>query len=233
MGKPPSKAIMEFMEKFGVAHDEIWEVHGNSWVIKHKALERVAAEQKIVWGIPTMIETKAAEGIVAMCVFGQLGGRSEWSIGEAQPKNNKNAYPYAMAEKRAKDRVILKLLTTHGELFSEAEADEFKENRQNPHVTRPTDIVPGADYDQNGEVIDNVPHAEPTQKLRVVDQRPIFEALQKELHATNKYGDALSFVNSETTVDRVKNLKTDWQDIFRGLCKEHLMSLRPDTRMAG
>ena len=226
------KEISAFMEKYSVESDELWQVHGKNWVILHRALERVAAEVGVVWGAPTMIETKLSEGIVALCVFGTLGERSEWSIGEASPKNNKNSYPYAMAEKRAKDRVILKLLNTHGDLYSEAEADDFTQ-RQNPHVTRPSDIVPPADYDENGEVIDNVPHAEQTQKLRVVDQRPIFEALQKELHANKQYSDALAFVNNEATVDRVKNLKTDWQDIFRGLCKEHLISLRPDTRMAG
>lgn len=107
--------------------------------------------------------------------------------------------------------------------------------RPNPHVTKPNDILPAPEYDEHGELIDNVPHAEPTQKLRVVDQRPIFEALQKELHATNTFNDALVFVNSETTVDRVKNLKDDWQEMFRGLCREHIDQLRPvpSTLMAG
>ena len=50
---------------------------------------------------------------------------SEWSIGEASPYNNKNAYPFAMAEKRAKDRVILKLVGLHGDVYSQDEADEF------------------------------------------------------------------------------------------------------------
>ena len=34
---------------------------------------------------------------------------------------------YAMAEKRAKDRVILKLLELHGLVYSEEEADEFRQ----------------------------------------------------------------------------------------------------------
>ena len=50
-------------------------------------------------------------------------------MGEASPKNNKNAYPWAMAEKRAKDRVILKLIGLHGLVYSEQEADEFKSER--------------------------------------------------------------------------------------------------------
>jgi hypothetical protein len=122
----PSKEIMEFMALHHIDSDEIWEVHGNSWCIKHKALERAGAVAGIVWDRPMMIETKSDSGVVSLCAFGKLGDREEWSIGEAAPKNNKNAYPYAMAEKRAKDRVILKLLNTHGYLYSEAEfeADE-------------------------------------------------------------------------------------------------------------
>jgi hypothetical protein len=122
----PSKEILDFMSLHKIDSDEIWEVHGNSWCIKHKALERAGAAAGIVWDRPAMIETNSAAGIVAICVFGRLGERSEWSIGEASPKNNKNGYCYAMSEKRGKDRVILKLLNTHGYLYSEAEfeADE-------------------------------------------------------------------------------------------------------------
>jgi hypothetical protein len=115
---------MEFMEKHSIDSDEIWEVHGNSWCIKHKALERAGAMAGITWARdPIIIESNSEKGIVAICVFGTLGERVEWSVGEASPKNNKNAYCYAMAEKRAKDRVILKLLNTHGYLYSEAEFD--------------------------------------------------------------------------------------------------------------
>lgn len=119
----PSKEILDFMALHKIDTDEIWEVHGNSWCIKHKALERAGAAAGIIWDRPAMIETDSASGIVAICVFGKLGERVEWSIGEAAPKNNKNAYCYAMAEKRGKDRVILKLLNTHGYLYSESEFD--------------------------------------------------------------------------------------------------------------
>ncbi len=49
------------------------------------------------------------------------------TFGEAAPMNNSNGYPVAMAEKRAKDRVILKLVGLHGDVYSEDEADEFKD----------------------------------------------------------------------------------------------------------
>lgn len=237
MGKP-SKQIMEFMEKYQIDSDEIWEVHGTTWVVKHKALERVATELGIVWDRPAMIETKAAEGIVSMCVFGRLGDRSEWSVGEASPKNNKNSYPYAMAEKRAKDRVILKLLTSHGELYSESEADEFEQPRKNPHVTRPEDIGPPIEYDKHGQPIDNIPLPDPSaiKKLTVKDQRPVFEALQNEIHRTGSVAELQTWANENK--DRLGLLKSDWQQILRVVYAEQLKGLRElalgdDMRMAG
>lgn len=224
------------MAKYNIASDEIWEVHGSTWVVKHKALERVAAEQCITFGPPTVTECNTKEGIIALWVPGQLGERKEWAFGEASPKNNKNSYPWAMAEKRAKDRVILKLLNGHGDLYSEDEADDFK--RPNPHVTRPSDILPAAEYDEHGEVIDNIPHGEPSQKLRVADQRPLFAAIQKEAHAFSDSKKFLAWMKDEKTIARVAGFKQDWQEMFRGVCKEHLAELRKqeagdDMRMAG
>ena len=226
------------MEKYSVDSDEIWEVHGSTWVVKHKALERVAVEVGIVWLRPSVQVCDLAAKIAVICAFGKLGDREEWSFGEASPANNKNIYPVAMAEKRARDRVILKLLVTHGALYSEAEAEEFLQPRQNPHVTRPADIVPSAEYDEYGEIIDNIPHGEPTKKLRVADQRPLFDAIQKEAHAFGDSKKFLAWMRDETTIARVADFKPDWQDIFRGVCKEHLAELRKqesgdDMRMAG
>jgi hypothetical protein len=235
----PSKAVMAFMEKYGVESDEIWEVHGTTWCVKHKALERIAAEVGIVWEKPELKVCDMAAGFVSVLVGGRLGDHVEYSFGEASPKNNKNSYPIAMAEKRSKDRVILKLLAVHGDLYSEEEADDFKQQaRQNPHVTRPADILPAAEYDEHGEVIDNIPHAPATQKLRVADQRPLFAEIQKEAHA---FGDSKKFVawmNDANTIARVADFKADWQAMFRGVCKEHLIELRKqeagdDMRMAG
>lgn len=129
--------IADFMSTHGVDDSEIWQIHGTTWVVKHKALERIAALTGIVFDRPAVIENNAADKIAVMCVFGQLGDRTEWSIGECAPYNNKNQYPYAMAEKRGKDRVILKLLNAHGALYSEDEADDFKPNGNSVHATLP------------------------------------------------------------------------------------------------
>lgn len=227
MGKP-SKAVMDFMSKYGVESDEIWEVHGTTWCVKHKALERIAAEVGIIWEKPELKVCDMAAGFVSVLVGGRLGDHLEYSFGEASPKNNKNSYPVAMAEKRSKDRVILKLLAVHGDLYSEEEADDFK--RQNPHVTRPADIVPETKYDEDGHPIDNIPYPDPAavKKLRVVDQRPIFEALQREIHSTGSILELQEW--AQTNKDRLGSLKPDWQDFLRGVYAEQLTGLRELAR---
>lgn len=235
MGKP-SKAIFDFMAKYGVASDEIWEVHGSTWVVKHKALERVAVEVGIVWDKPEVITCDPVGKVAVICVYGKLGDKTAWSFGEAAPSNNKNSYPVAMAEKRAKDRVILKLLTAHGELYSEDEADDFK--RPNPHVTKPSDILPATEHDENGEVIDNIPapDEDAIQKLRVADQKPIFAAMQNEIHATGSIAELTKW--AEANRNRLGALKPDYQEFLRGVYAEHRDALRQqdkadDVRMAG
>lgn len=51
-----------------------------------------------------------------------------YEVGEFSKDNGKNAYPYAMAFKRCFDRVVLKKSKlAYSGIYSEAEADEFKE----------------------------------------------------------------------------------------------------------
>ncbi len=96
------KDIADFMEVHGVMADEVWEVRPGTFAIKHKAIERIAAEKNISFEPPTIIEAKAGDKVVAMCVTGKMGERVEWSIGEATAANCKNSYFYAMAEKRGR-----------------------------------------------------------------------------------------------------------------------------------
>jgi hypothetical protein len=191
------KNIQDFMADYGIDSDEIWQVHGTSWVIKHKALERVAAEKNIQFEAPRFVETNAADKIVVLCVTGKMGERSEWSMGEAAPYNNKNSYPYAMAEKRAKDRVILKLLNTHGVIYSEEEADDFK---------------PG---NGNGERMKTLPKK---------DARDIYEKLQRQIDEVQSREQLKAWGTANK--DRILILPEDWQDILRLRFEEQMADLR-------
>jgi hypothetical protein len=108
--------------KYDLAADDFWQIPQNKqWVCKHAALEVVATKANVEWGDPLIIQADTAAGIAVMSVTGKMGSRAEWATGEASPKNNKNSYPWAMAEKRAKDRVVLKLVGIHGLVYSEDE----------------------------------------------------------------------------------------------------------------
>ena len=116
--------------------DAVWDCRGTN-VILHKAIERIATHKKIKFDEPKFLECNTEKKIVSLMVTGTLGDKSEWSIGEASPSNNKNNYPYAMAEKRAKDRVVLKLVDLSGNFYSEDEADDFKDAKPQGEVYEP------------------------------------------------------------------------------------------------
>ena len=122
--------------KYKLERSDFWELpqKKGTWIAKHAALEVAAVEAGIIWNLPQVLEADGPNKSAAVCVSGVLGDRIEWSIGEASPANNKNAYPFAMSEKRGKDRVILKLLGIHGLAYSEDEADDFKEPRQSANA---------------------------------------------------------------------------------------------------
>ena len=126
VNKVPEK-VGEELRKLGLTPEEAgWDCHG-TYVLLHKALEKVAASKGIKFDEPKIINADISAKEVVVLVTGHMDDKSEWSFGEAAPYNSKNSYPFAMAEKRAKDRVILKLVGLHGDVYSEEEADEFQE----------------------------------------------------------------------------------------------------------
>lgn len=100
------------------------------WIIRHRSLERVALQAGIEFETPLIIEANGETGYVTLIVTGKLNDKSVWSFGEASPRNLTSvsqSYPFAMAEKRAKDRVSLILLGIGSDFFSDSEADEFRQ----------------------------------------------------------------------------------------------------------
>jgi len=65
------------------------------------------------------------------CLIKALGKRGEKIIqtfGECTPKNNSNAYPVAMAEKRAKSRIVLMLAGFYElGIYGQDESDSFSQ----------------------------------------------------------------------------------------------------------
>jgi len=144
--KPISNDIMALLEEYEIDPKEaLWNCHG-TWVMYHKYIEQIARIMNIGFQAPTVIESDYSTGTAVILVTGYILDKENkgivqpmvWSIGESHPSNTTNKYPYAMAEKRAKDRVILKLAGIHGYIYSEEEADEFKEKKV---VKEPLDTI--------------------------------------------------------------------------------------------
>ncbi|MCJ2116193.1 trna delta -isopentenylpyrophosphate transferase [Methylobacterium sp. J-001] len=161
--------LVRYGEPFG---GNVWRVQGTA-VIYHKTLERIAAQAGIVFEPPTIIRAERDEAV--LLVTGRLPGakagakqaadRIEWSMGEALVNVNyrvsgkQAAYVYAMAEKRGKDRVILKLIELHGLVYSEEEADEFR-------AQLPTVRAVDEDFEE-AQPFDEVTEAEGDLKRRI------------------------------------------------------------------
>jgi hypothetical protein len=150
------RRIKEVLAKYDeLLASNVWRVQGTA-VIYHKTLERIAVKAKITFDEPKIIRAERDEAV--MQVTGRMGDRVEWSIGEALVGTNyrvsgkQAAYVWAMAEKRAKDRVILKLIELAGMVYSEEEADEFKRAGTRGEVVEDT-----TEHDEDGVVQQDPP----------------------------------------------------------------------------
>jgi hypothetical protein len=176
MMRTADKQIADILIRYGEPFGgNVWRVQGTA-VIFHRTLERIAAQAGITFDPPVLVRSERDEAVIL--VTGRLAGakpgteRVEWSIGEALVNVNyrvsgkQAAYVYAMAEKRAKDRVILKLIELHGLVYSEEEADEFRQGH-------PAAIHAVEDELESVETFDEVTEAEADLKQRIDERETI------------------------------------------------------------
>lgn len=133
--------VIKILEKYDIAATEaLWPCTRKNkkagtitthWVIYHRYCEQIAAKAGIVFSDPKIEVNEKDDGgkrTVVLLVKGRLGHVTEWSYGEASPETTRLPYIFAMAEKRAKDRVILKLAGFHGMVYSDVE-EEWKTDK--------------------------------------------------------------------------------------------------------
>jgi hypothetical protein len=184
-------------DEYGLEATDMWQLPQNKqWLIKHAALEVVAAKAGIVFDMPEVIERDSAAGIAVICVTGKWKDRVEWSFGEASPKNSKTGYPWAICEKRAKDRVILKLIGIHGLVYSEDEMSDADE--------RPARAA-----------------AAPATKVLVKDQRDIDKDLRAEIDACATVEELERLWRSALFKTELAKLKPDWHEAMITHASEH------------
>jgi hypothetical protein len=125
-GNIMDKHIEDIINELGFDPKEVlWKCH-NTWVMYHRYIEIAGNVKGVIIETLDEVETKSSEGIAVIKCTATMGDMKAITFGEASPKNCKIAFPYAVAEKRAVDRAILKLIGLHGFVYSEEEADDFK-----------------------------------------------------------------------------------------------------------
>ncbi len=193
MAKKIDPVLIEILTKYGEkAEDALWDCHG-TWVALHRAIERIAAKAGITFDMPEIIEARSADKTAVIVVRGFLDEKAEWSFGEAQPANNKNAYPFAMAEKRAKDRVVLKLIGLHGLVYSEEESDDFKPRAANDRSDQETPVKPSKD----------------------VAARATFTRLTNDMRSLKTKEALREWWQNHETISAKNTLPSDWQANLR------------------
>lgn len=125
MKKPPQE-IIDIMKKHKIKSADLWDCHG-TWVLKHKAVLQLAAAEGVM--IVTSIEhhDQDKKHAIFRCTADK-DNQSYTMWGEAAPYNSTNSYPIAIAQKRAEDRAIIAALMLSGYVYSEVEADDFKQS---------------------------------------------------------------------------------------------------------
>ena len=122
--------LKEIKEKYNLTKEDFWEMkRGNKsiWILTHDGCQRIAYKEGIVFHKPDKEHCIITPQFVSILAEATLGERTDWSTGEANPTNCKMPYMLAMAEKRLKDRLTLKLINAYEhQIYSEIEADAFE-----------------------------------------------------------------------------------------------------------
>ncbi len=193
--------IASILARYGEpATGNVWQTEGETF-IHHRTLERIAGKAKITFDPPTVLRAGRDEAV--LLVVGRMGERVEWSIGEAlvgvnyDPPGSEPAYVYAMAEKRAKDRVILKLIELPDVVSSEE-----------PHAVESPPSSPN----------ENTP--------AVLSLEPgLVGELKRTLDGAETVEAVIALMRNAETQQRLAGLAPAWRDEVRAYAKDRLVAL--------
>ena len=126
--------------KYGLGKEDVFKSPQGWTIITRSGIDKIQANANIT--INYDVVSYDLENVIIKAI-GSLEDQTIESFGESSPKNTRNSYPVAMAEKRAMSRVVLKLSGFYAEgVFGEDEADDFsaevkrmKKEQAKPNLT--------------------------------------------------------------------------------------------------
>ena len=123
-----NQEIKSLAVAYDLSKDDFWKhKQSGKWILKHDAVEKIAKQEGIIFDLPIVASSDINN--VALIVQATHKDQKVWTMGEARKENCVMAYYWAMAEKRAKDRCVLKILGLYERgVSSDAEADEFNQS---------------------------------------------------------------------------------------------------------
>ena len=112
--KPDTSRFKELVELYGLTKDDFFKAPQGFIIVTRTGVEKIQYQLDVtVKFVPVAEFTDISKGMYAVKAFAVKntpeGKLHIESFGECSPKNNRNAYPIAMAEKRALSRVVLKM----------------------------------------------------------------------------------------------------------------------------
>jgi hypothetical protein len=244
--------IYDLFDKKGVQldRDSIWEVQGTP-VVYHKDVERLGAAIGVEWEAPQVIRAEADEAVIL--VVGRIGERMEWSFGEAKVvpmvdsgKKNKwgkpvmvplddaignyqvspkqGAYVYAMAEKRGKDRVILKLADLHGDVYSDQEADDLQKRNADDDDRQPANRNEAGESRKSDQPSQDVGENPQTDDVLDSDES-ICANLRRLIDESESIKDVTELMLHKTTQEELRSLPGPMAEAMKAYAKKRLAEL--------
>lgn len=135
--------LKELAEAYKLDKDDFWQLPQNKSVhiLTHDACEKIAGIEGVRYEKPEWL-SRGENGVWAVQASGFKSDDPEnilWTTGEASKDNCTAKYLVNMAEKRAKDRLVLKLIKAYEYgIKSEEEADSYKKPEDDKPVEKPS-----------------------------------------------------------------------------------------------
>ena len=114
-------------------------------------------------------------------------------------------------------------------LYTADEMEQADEPRQNPHTTRPEEIVAEVEYGEDGEPVNNIPSGQGgIERMTKAMARPVFARLQDELRQCKTLNTLERW--GAANADQVATMPLDWQQVMRGLYAEQRAELMKEAQ---